>query len=188
MSAMGGSLSRMAGLVIATVVDVDDPEAQGRIQLQLSTMPEGSRTQTAWAPVAAPMAGLDRGAWLMPEVGDEALVGFVNGDPEHPYVVGFLWNGKDTPPSTHPRERLIRSLNGHTIRLIDEVPSGGAQGAVVIEDANGNVITMSNGKIAIKSVALLALEAPTITLSGPTDPATGVPAWLRIVTPNGNPI
>lgn len=188
MSAVGSSVSRTTGLVLATVTDVDDPDGMGQVQLQFVKAQDGSRTQTAWAPVAAPMGGLDRGTWMMPEVGDEALVGFINGDPEYPVVLGFLWNGQDKPPSTSPRERMIRSLNGHTIRMIDEVPANGSAGALVIEDAHGNAITMSNGKITISSVALLALQGQTITLSGPVDPATGVPGWLRVVSGNGNPI
>jgi uncharacterized protein involved in type VI secretion and phage assembly len=170
--------SRMEGLVIGTVRDVDDPDGQGRIALELAVQP--GRSRTAWAPIASSMAGLDRGAWLLPEVGDEALVGFVNDDPEHPCVVGFLWNGQDKPPSTHPRERMLRSLNGHTIRFIDEEPANGSAGALVIEDAHGNIITLSNGKITVKAVALLQLDAPTITLSGP--------GWTRVVSPNNNPI
>jgi phage baseplate assembly protein V len=168
------SASRMEGLAIGTVVSVDDPNGEGRIQLAM-TVATGL-ANTAWAPIAAQMAGNNRGTWMLPEIGDEALVGFVRGDPDQPYVLGFLWNGKDHPPSTAQEERMIRSLNGHTIRMIDEPPTGGAKGALVIQDANGNTITMSNGKITIQSVALLALEAPVITLSG------------RVVTPNSNPL
>jgi phage baseplate assembly protein gpV len=174
----GTSGSRMQGLAIGQVIDVDDPMGMGRVLLNLPVHPGNSTT--AWAPVAAPMAGDDRGCWLMPELGDVALVGFLHDDPEQPYVLGFLWNGQDRPPSDHPRERMIRSLNGHTIRFIDEEPVAGAMGALVIEDAHGNVITLSNGKIAIKAVALLQIEAPSVTIGGP--------GWRRIVTPNSNPI
>jgi hypothetical protein len=47
---------------------------------------------------------------------------------------------------------------------------------VVIEDSHGNTITLSNGKITIKSVGLLELKAASITLNG------------RIVTPSSDPI
>jgi len=106
----------------------------------------------------------------------EALVAFEHGDARFPYIVGFLWNGKDAPPADHVRLRRIQSVNGHRISFIDATPSAGSKGALVIEDAHGNTISMSNGKIAIKSVAVLELTAPTITLNG------------RIVAPNANPI
>ena len=56
--------------------------------------------RSAWAPVAAPLAGKKRGAFFMPELGDEVLVAFEHGDFDHPFIIGFLWNGVDTPPET----------------------------------------------------------------------------------------
>ena len=47
---------------------------------------------------------------------------------------------------------------------------------VVIEDAFGNIITLANGKITIRSVGVLEIAAPVITLNG------------RVVAPNSNPI
>ena len=46
------------------------------------------------------MAGKERGYWFMPEVDDEAIVAFEHGDFDHPFVVGFLHNGVDTPPDS----------------------------------------------------------------------------------------
>ena len=107
-------MSATQGLIIGVVKDVDDPAKQGRIQVDLPAMP--GRTRTAWAPIAAPMAGGGRGISFMPELEDEVIVGFLGSDPEQPVIMGFTWNGVDAPPSPHPRERIIRSLNGHTIR------------------------------------------------------------------------
>ncbi len=75
---------------------------------------------------------------------------------------------------------MIKTVNGHAIRFLDSTPANGDRGAVIIEDANGNKITLSNGKITIKSVAVLELDAPSITLKGP--------GYRRAVTPNNNPI
>ena len=50
----------------------------------------------------------DRGVYLLPEVGDEVLVAFENGDIAHPIVVGSLWNDEEPPPETSfcdPRSR-----------------------------------------------------------------------------------
>jgi len=74
------------------------------------------------------------------------------------------------------RDRKIVSKNGHQIRFLDATPSGGSKGALIIEDAHGNRITMSNGHIHLKSTSVLTLEGGTITLNG------------RVVAPNGNPI
>jgi uncharacterized protein involved in type VI secretion and phage assembly len=169
----------MRGLVTGIVRDVDDPAGQGRVKLDIPTMP--GRTLTAWAPIAAPMAGKDRGVCFFPELDDEAIVGFIGDDPEQPVVLGFTWNGVDTPPTKHPRERNIRSLDGHTIRMIDGAAAGGAgKGSVAVEDANGNKVTLSNGKIRIESVVLVEIFAPVVTIAGP--------GWSRIVSPISSPI
>ncbi|MEW5868204.1 MAG: phage baseplate assembly protein V [Chloroflexota bacterium] len=172
------SEERVYGVVLGQVKDVNDPQGEGRVQVEFPWM--GGKSDNTWAPVASLMAGNGRGAWFMPEVGDEVLVAFDHGDVKHPYVIGFLWSGKDNPPYEHVRERAIRSVNGHAIRLLDSTPEGGSLGAVVIEDAHGNRITLSNGKIKIQSVALLEIEAPVISLGGP--------GYRRVVTPSNNPI
>jgi phage baseplate assembly protein V len=171
-------MSQAQGVMVGVVKSVDDPQGQGRIQVDLPTMP--GRTRTAWAPVASLMAGGGRGAWFMPELEDEVVVAFLGSDPEQPIIMGFTWNGQDEPPTQHPRERIIRSLNGHTIRLIDAPPGANGSGSITIEDANGNIISMSNGKIHLKAVALIEIEAPVITLQGP--------GWRRVVSPVGTPI
>lgn len=171
-------MSQIPGLVIGMVKDVDDPTGMGRVQLDLPG--QSGRTRTAWAPVAAAMAGNNRGMAFMPELDDEAIVGFISGDPEQPIILGFTWNGKDKPPNSHPRERIIRSLNGHIIRMIDSTPGANGAGSLTLEDANGNKITMSNGKIRIDAVAVAEIYAPVVTIGGP--------GWQRIVTPNQSPI
>jgi uncharacterized protein involved in type VI secretion and phage assembly len=42
-------------------------------------------------------AGPNRGALFLPEVDDEVLVAFEQGDMRRPYVVGSLYNGRDKP-------------------------------------------------------------------------------------------
>ena len=58
----------------------------------------------------------------------------------------------------------------------NSTPSNGALGALVIQDANGNTIVMSNSKITIKAQGLLEIDAPVITMKG------------RLVTDLPNPI
>lgn len=171
-------MRRVDGVMVGVVRDVNDPGGQGRIRVEFPWL--GGQSQSYWAAIAAPMAGADRGVFFMPERDDEVLVAFDRGDVNHPYVIGFLWNGRDKPPTTSVRERMIKTVNGHAIRFLDSTPVNGDKGAVIIEDAHGNRITLSNGKITIKSVAVLELDAPSITLKGP--------GYRRVVTPNNNPI
>jgi uncharacterized protein involved in type VI secretion and phage assembly len=126
------------------------------------------------------MAGKDRGSFFMPEAEDEVLLAFEHGDARFPYVIGFLWNGVDNPPGRHVRDRVFKSKNGHSIRFLDTKPVNGAKGAIVIEDAHKNRITLSNGQVSIRSRNAVVIEGSSIVLK-----VNGVP---RVVTPNGNPI
>jgi phage baseplate assembly protein V len=168
----------MPGLVIGRVVDVLDPEKQGRIRVDFPWLDQG--LQTDWIPVVGPLAGPDRGLYFMPEVGDEVVVGFIQGDFNHPVVLGSMWNGQSPAPSPDPRQRMIRSKNGHTIRFVDSTPNGGDMGALIVEDPHGNVIVMTNTHMTVKAKVVLQLDAPVIVLKGP--------GWARTVTPSTNPI
>jgi len=71
----------------------------GRVKLKFPWDTEGAtdETSSAWIRVAVPHGGL--GQRLVPEVGDEVLVGFVQGDVNQPVVIGSLYNGRDRPPA-----------------------------------------------------------------------------------------
>jgi uncharacterized protein involved in type VI secretion and phage assembly len=165
---------RMQGIVIGKVTAVKDSDGLGRIQV---TYPWLNGPVERMVPVAAPMAGGDRGTFFMPEIHDEVLLAFDQGMPEHPYVIGFLWNPVQKPPSGDERQRMIRSKNGHTIRFVDSTPTNGNKGALIIEDAHGNTIVLTNTHISIKSRGALTLDA-----------AAGVTIAGRVVRKIGPPI
>lgn len=158
------------GVLIGTVEEIDP--VLGRVKVKI---PEREH-DTNWAPIAAPMCGNGRGTYFMPEVGDEVVVAFDRGQFDHPYVVGFLWNGQDAPPSTDGHLRTIKSVNGHEISLFDPVVAGGDKGYIRIKDAHGNMIELANGLITIKGVAAIRIDAPTVAING------------RVIAPIGSPI
>ncbi|HEU0014732.1 MAG TPA: phage baseplate assembly protein V, partial [Longimicrobium sp.] len=112
---------------LAEVVSVQDPDSQGRVQVRLHGW-DGVADQDApiWARVAVPFAGADRGAFLIPDVGDEVLVCFVNADPRLPVVVGGMWNGSAAPPESLSGDRVDRwTFTGKAGTRIAIVEEGG---------------------------------------------------------------
>ncbi|MCB8986635.1 MAG: hypothetical protein H6661_02670 [Ardenticatenaceae bacterium] len=167
-------MSAVYGVVTAEVISADDPEMWGRVKVRYKNLP--SDNEAYWAPVATMMTGDGRGTWYRPEVGDDVLVAFDQGDMNHPYVIGYLWNGRQRPPSSDNQLRLIHSVNGHKISLYDPDVAAGDTGYVKIEDAHGNSITLQNAMISIQSVAVVQINAPSVIING------------RIVAPIPNPI
>lgn len=101
-----------AGLMIGIVTNNDDPDNLGRVKLKLPALTE--EDETDWARVVGTANGANRGTHHTPEVNDEVLVGFEHGDIHHPYVIGGLWNGTDSPP--RPTGKVIR--NGTVIQRV----------------------------------------------------------------------
>lgn len=95
-SQAAASSASSAGVVVGIVTDNNDPDRQGRVKLRFPAL--SADYESHWARVAAPGNGASRGMVWIPEVNDEVLVVFENGDRQRPFVVGGLWNGSDTPP------------------------------------------------------------------------------------------
>jgi len=182
--------NRISGVMIGIVTNNQDPDGLGRVKVRLPFISDTD--ESAWARMAVPMAGRDRGLYFLPEIEDEVLVAFQYGDPNFPLVLGALWNGKDIPPAKNEGGtndiRLIKSRSGHIIRLIDkndgekiEIIEKNGKSSIVLDTANKLIkiessqdvtISAPNGtvKIDAKNVEITSSQATTIdaksTLTG----------------------
>ncbi|WNZ27748.1 phage tail protein [Leptolyngbya sp. NK1-12] len=152
---------RIYGVVIAVVTNNKDPQKLGRMKLRFPWLSD--QEESNWTRMAVPMAGRDRGFFFLPEVNDEVLVAFEQGDPNYPYIIGALWNGKDVPPETNQDgqndTRVIKSRSGHIVRLNDKQ---GAEKIEIIDKTGNNRITLDATKntISIQSDQDIELSAP----------------------------
>jgi phage protein D/phage baseplate assembly protein gpV len=173
----GGTRPPGTALVPGVVSDVRDPVKLGRVKL---TFPWLSTDFTSnWARVLQSGAGKARGALVIPEVGDEVLVGFEHGDFEAPYVLGGLHNGKDVLPtlSTEPVDgtsgeiaaRGFVSRTGHRLEFVeaDGILLASGDGKLVIKlDKKNQTVEVTSGK----AVTVKAANGVTIDSgSGPLD-------------------
>ncbi|WP_432666838.1 phage baseplate assembly protein V [Wukongibacter baidiensis] len=140
---------RVYGVTVGIVTNNKDPEKLGRVKVKLPT--RLGEKELEWARIVTLMAGQEMGMFFLPEVGDEVLVTFREGDIREPYVIGSLWNAQEKPPETNEdgknNIRMIKSRSGHEISIIDD-----DDGAIEIKTKNGNAINIldkGNGKIEI---------------------------------------
>ncbi len=163
----GFSPDKMEGVVIGTVVSTNDTAGQGRILVDLPWL-EG-RNQSYWAAQATLMTGGGRGSWFMPEKGDEVLLAFDHCDVNHPYIIGFLWNGVDKPPESDAQMRVIVTPGGHSLRFEDKPGSKKVilrtndQFEICLDDAAKTITVKTPGK---KLTMTLDDNASSITLNG----------------------
>ncbi len=141
----------LGGLTIGIVTDNKDPQHLGRVKVKFPLLLEEQSSQemvTDWVRMAAPSAGHGRGFLFLPEVNDEVVVGFGQGDINAAFVLGALWNGQDKPPgdpnkivaSGKVNQRVIYSRTGHYI-MLDDSDSGGG---ISIIDKKGNKIVLKD--------------------------------------------
>ena len=177
---------KISGVVVGVVSKNKDDEGLGRVKVIFPWLSETEESQ--WARVATLMAGEKRGALFLPEVGDEVLVAFEQGDRDRPYVIGALWNGKDKPPKTNDNGknniRLIQSRSGHQIILDDtdgsekiEITDKTGKNSIVWDAAENTITITAEKDIVLKApsgkISLDAKELELKSSANTTAEATG---------------
>jgi uncharacterized protein involved in type VI secretion and phage assembly len=142
---------RTYGVVIGVVCNLDDPEGQARVKVRYPWLTDEEHVHSGWAPIVRPMGGKERGHFFMPELDDEALIGFEHGDFSHPFILGFLHNGVDLPPDDDidNKVRRIKTVSGHILEFDDR----GGRERVLLKTQGGHLLEMKDaeGTIEIKT-------------------------------------
>lgn len=172
----------ISGIVIKndSANDAEKP-GPGRVKVKIPLI---GMQESNWARIVSFMAGKERGAFFLPELDDEVLVAFENGDVNRPYIIGALWNGKDSPPDTNKdgknNTRLIKSRSGHVVTFSDkkgeeQLTITSSKGHVIrLDDKSGSetvqimdksgknklVIATKDNKISISSAKDIEISAP----------------------------
>jgi phage protein D len=171
----GGGRVTGDAIVVAQVSDVNDPTHQGRVKLTFPWLSDDYVSD--WARTLQPGAGKDRGFMVVPEVGDEVLVAFEQGDAQRPYVLGGLFNGVDTPSSKGPslidvnsgavNRRSFVSRKGHRIDLFDEdgktegitAETGDGKLRIGLDSVKTQIVVHSDGTIQIEGSKGIVIDA-----------------------------
>ena len=186
----------LPGLHRATVQDLNDPDAEGRVGVILDAY---LNEPILWAVPCVPYAGPGVGLRLVPQIGDKVWIAFENEQSANPVWVGCFWA---TPPPEDPEIKFLRTRYGR-ITIDDTVGQGKlaietedgtrlemkeapTPPALMLEELGGARIEMNGGEVKLEgwpmrfappSDAVLqrldALEAAVAELQGaaPPDPA-----------------
>lgn len=181
------------GVAVGKVINVLDPMTLGRVQVQLPFL--DSLDLSPWARVAAPMAGILHGMYFIPNIGDEVLVAFEQGDVNVPYIIGSLWNAMAPPPlqSPLPQIRAIRTLVGNQIVFTEAPPtitlqSGPTAPAVLPMPPTpvgpATIILTTTGIQIIFGLSLISLTSAGITITGTPTINLGATGSINLTAPN----
>lgn len=103
--------NRIYGCQTATVVGTSgeeifcDEDARIKVRFHWDSQSAQDENSSCWIRVAQSWAGNKFGALVIPRVGMEVLIEFVNGDPDQPIVVGCLYNGVNKSPSDYAKSK-----------------------------------------------------------------------------------
>lgn len=165
------------GIVTANYADRVPGQMPGRVCVEIPVR-DADANELKWARVAMAASGKSWGHFFLPEVGDQVLLAFENGNIERPYVIGcisqdsnkFLTDSVDRDN----RYKRIVTKNGNTLQFEDVAPGEGdrdkislftsgekhrlimdnEKGNILLEDEKGNngvEICSNTGNIRIKT-------------------------------------
>jgi uncharacterized protein involved in type VI secretion and phage assembly len=198
----GGTASRrLFGLYPALVTDIVDPDSVGRVQVSFPWLGDLGVDVRAWARQVSLYADNDQGWQILPEVGSEVIVGFEAGAIERPYVVGAVWNGRESLPQNAEaanNRRLLKTRSGTLLEFDDtegaakvtlEMRSGhklvlddSAQ-SVTLQHSNGCELVMNvAGQVKITANSTVEVTASAVNVHAPMVTCDGVVQCQTLIT------
>lgn len=172
-----GLLPGARGLLNGTVKKIfDDPDMQYRILVDVPMFDQNG--EGIWARLSNFYSTSGAGAFFLPEVGDEVVLGFLNEDPRYPVILGSMYSSskikpyQDLDPNEKNQLKAIVSKSGICIEFddVDKILtiSTPAKNTIVfndkdkqisVNDQNGNSLVMSQNGIDIKSPKNINISA-----------------------------
>ncbi len=192
-----GWLPGVEGLQIGVVVKLDeDPEQQNRIQVKVPILQ--ADTEGVWARLANFYASNEFGAFFIPEIGDEVILGYLNNDPCNPVILGSLYSSKLPPANALDADNNIKALqtrSGLKVEFDEDkkiisitTPEGNKlvfseeDKSILMEDQNGNKVELGDGGITLDSPKDININAQgdiALTATGKIDIAATGDASLK---------
>ncbi|MEN7551943.1 phage baseplate assembly protein V [Rapidithrix thailandica] len=146
----------------AEVKDNNDPDGLGRIRVQFPWQALNNQL-SPWLRVSTPYAGDGKGFHVLPEVGEEVLIGFESGNAEKPFVIGAMFHGKGKSGRGGAGNYVkgLTTASGTKVEMDDE------NSTVTIYDPSGNTVTLNgDGTITIAAPDKIDIQSKEINITG----------------------
>ena len=173
-SLVSNLISGVSGLQTGIVKQTfNDPDEQFRVQVEIPIL--GEKKNFVWARLATFYAGASGGAYFMPEIGDEVVLGFMNNDPRFPVILGSVYSSKNVAPQVPDGNnslKTIRTKNNLELQFNDDAKSitlktpGGTSliisdedNAICITDQYENEIKMNTNGVWLESASDININA-----------------------------
>ncbi|MBC7605040.1 MAG: type VI secretion system tip protein VgrG, partial [Ramlibacter sp.] len=171
-----GLVPGVEGLQIGVVMKLDgDPEAQQRIQVSTPVMQP--QTDGIWARLAKFAGSSGFGAFFVPEIGDEVVLGYLNNDPACPVILGNLYSSSRKPAYTIEAPNNIKAIvtrSMHKLEFDEEkkiitMTTPGTNKMILSDDGKSIQLLDQNGNKVELTPSGISLTSPkdiNITATG----------------------
>ncbi|WP_320041748.1 type VI secretion system tip protein TssI/VgrG [uncultured Desulfobacter sp.] len=108
-------------------------EEYGQVKIQFHWDRYGKKdiNSSCWVRVSHPWAGKNWGSVAIPRYGQEVIVEFLEGDPDHPIITGRVYNKDTMPPYELPGSGMVSGLKSNS------TPGGGGYNEISMDDTKG---------------------------------------------------
>ncbi len=169
-----GLLPGVEGLQIGVVKQLDqDPDGQYKIQVSVPILQ--AETEGVWARLANFYASNKFGAFFIPEIGDEVVLGYLNNDPSNPVILGSLYSSKLAPPYELSADNFTKAIVTKSElklefddekKVITIVTPGGNkvvisddEKSILLQDQNSNKVELGEAGIVLDSPKDISITA-----------------------------
>lgn len=105
-----------------------DKYGRVKVQFHWDRRGEANENSSCWIRVAQVWAGKKWGAMYIPRIGQEVIVEFLEGDPDHPIITGRVYNAQAMPPYELPGGKTRSTLKSNSSK------GGGGFNEIRLED------------------------------------------------------
>jgi len=164
---------RAQGVHAATVVGPEGEDIHtdefGRVLVQFAWDRDNrfDEKSSCWLRVSQAWAGAGHSSFSLPRVGDEVLVGFFDGDPDQPVILGRLHNAASPVPYRLPMGKTISTWRSAS------VPATGGYNELKFDDAAGHEIVAIHAErdmaTLVKNTETIDVGQSRLTRIGTTD-------------------
>lgn len=133
--------NRILGVMTGIVIKNYDSQMPGRICVNIPVR-DGTSNDTIWARMVMPSSGKEWGHYFLPEIGDQVLIVFEQGNIEKPFVIGCIPKDNNRFLSRSVDKdnqyKKIITKNGNSIIFEDNMQGDGDNDKIKIVTAKEN--------------------------------------------------
>jgi len=150
-----------------------DPDGQFKIQVSVPILQ--ADTDGIWARLANFYASNQFGAFFIPEIDDEVVIGYLNNDPSNPVVLGSLYSSQLAPPYELTADNVTKAIvtrsdlkiefddEKKVITLItpgkNKLILSDDEKSILLQDQNGNKLELNENGILLDSPKDISITA-----------------------------